>query len=43
MIGEPIVRRQLQKMLDSKRLEQIPDHESRLKYLEEELKKLKGE
>lgn len=40
-IGEPIVKNTLQKLLDSKRLRKVDEHDTRIKELENELKSLK--
>ncbi|TAE03685.1 MAG: hypothetical protein EAZ97_01145, partial [Bacteroidetes bacterium] len=42
MIGEPIIKNMLQKQLDSKRLQKVEDHETRIKNLENELERLKN-
>ncbi|WP_338760644.1 AAA family ATPase [Bernardetia sp. ABR2-2B] len=41
MIGEPIVKNMLQKLLDSKRLRKVDEHTSEIKEMREELKELK--
>jgi len=42
LIGEPIVRNYLQKRIDSKRLKKVDSNEAKIKWLEEELNKLKN-
>lgn len=43
IIGEPIIKNFLQKQLDSRRLERVEkDHDARIKYLEEELERLRN-
>lgn len=41
MIGEPIIKRQLQGMMDSGRLQKVSEHEERIKQLEKEVEELK--
>ncbi|WP_375562334.1 AAA family ATPase [Bernardetia sp. OM2101] len=42
MIGEPIVKTMLQKLLDSKRLRKVDEHDDKIERLEKELRKLRG-
>ncbi len=41
-IGEPIVKNTLQKLLDSKRLRKVDEHDDKIKQLEKELEQLRG-
>jgi len=46
IVGEPIIKKQLQKMLDSKRLakvDKIDELESQMKLLQQEIERLKSE
>ncbi|AFM05354.1 hypothetical protein Fleli_3013 [Bernardetia litoralis DSM 6794] len=42
MIGEPIVKTMLRKLLDSKRLQKVDEHDDKIERLEKELRKLRG-